>query len=375
MINKLWILVFTALPLSGIAYVLWRTWHILPLPNISKAAILAVMLLCVLLFFANFGLFSLDRWPLPLAAASYDIGTSSIMILIYAVLLYLLLDLGRALHLVPPSFVIHSWKGTLTVLLMLTTVFTYGYLHYMHKVRQPLAMKTTKALPKDMTVVMISDLHLGYSNQVDEFNRWVDLVNAEHPDLILIGGDIIDGHIQPLLQQNVAAALRRLKAPVVACLGNHEYYSGIPGALQFYHDAGITLLRDRHVVVDGLNIIGRDDRSNPHRKSLAQLMQGVDMSRYTILLDHQPCHLEEAECAKIDFQFSGHTHRGQIWPISWITDAVYEDAFGPLQKSGTQYYVSSGIGIWGGKFRIGTRSEYIVGRLTTTSAQHPGGNH
>jgi predicted MPP superfamily phosphohydrolase len=104
-------------------------------------------------------------------------------------------------------------------------------------------------------------------------------------------------------------------------------------------------------------------------------MQGVDMSRYTILLDHQPCHLEEAECAMIDFQFSGHTHRGQIWPISWITDAVYEDAFGPLQKSGTQYYVSSGIGIWGGKFRIGTRSEYIVGRLTTTSAQHPGGNH
>jgi hypothetical protein len=64
-----------------------------------------------------------------------------------------------------------------------------------------------------------------------------------------------------------------------------------------------------------------------------------------------------------------------VWPISWITDAVYEDAFGPLQKSGTQYYVSSGIGIWGGKFRIGTRSEYIVGRLTTTSAQHPEGNH
>jgi hypothetical protein len=89
MINKLWILVFTALPLSGIAYVLWRTWQILPLPNISKAAILAVILLCVLLFFANFGIFSLDRWPLPLAAASYDIGTSSIMILIYAVLLYL----------------------------------------------------------------------------------------------------------------------------------------------------------------------------------------------------------------------------------------------------------------------------------------------
>ena len=224
-----------------------------------------------------------------------------------------------------------------------------------------------------MTIVMISDLHLGYPNLADEFDRWVKLINKEHPDLILIGGDIIDGHLQPLLDQNVAASFRRLNAPVVACLGNHEYYSGMDGALKFYHDAGITLLRDSAVTVKGINIIGRDDRTNSRRKPLAELVRGVDMSRYTILLDHQPYHLEEAEAANIDFQFSGHTHHGQVWPISWITDAVYEDAFGPLQKSGTQYYVSSGIGIWGGQYRIGTRSEYIVGKLVAVSQPAPKG--
>lgn len=46
--------------------------------------------------------------------------------------------------------------------------------------------------------------------------------------------------------------------------------------------------------------------------------------------------------------------------ISWVTDALYEVAYGSLRKGKTQYYVSSGMGIWGGKFRIGTQSEYVV---------------
>ena len=84
------------------------------------------------------------------------------------------------------------------------------------------------------------------------------------------------------------------------------------------------------------------------------------MNKYTILLDHQPYHLEQAEQSGIDFQFSGHTHEGQVWPISLITHSTYECDFGPWQRGDTQYYISSGLGIWGGKFRIGTRSEYLV---------------
>lgn len=116
--------------------------------------------------------------------------------------------------------------------------------------------------------------------------------------------------------------------------------------------------------VDGITLIGRDDRTNVHRKPLKNLMKQVDARHYTILLDHQPYHLEEAEQAGIDFQFSGHTHDGQVWPISWITRAMYEQSFGSLRKGDTQYYVSSGMGIWGGKFRIGTQSEYVVLNIT-----------
>ena len=98
----------------------------------------------------------------------------------------------------------------------------------------------------------------------------------------------------------------------------------------------------------------------PRRKPLDALMAGIPKDKYLILLDHQPYHLEEAEAAGIDFELAGHTHHGQLWPASWITDALYECACGPHQRGATRYYVSSGLGIWGGKFRIGTRSEYIV---------------
>ena len=126
---------------------------------------------------------------------------------------------------------------------------------------------------------------------------------------------------------------------------------------------GIHLLKDSVSTVLGINIIGRDDRTNLRRASVETLIKKTDTSKFTILLDHQPYHLEEAEKAGIDFQLSGHTHYGQVWPISWIEDAIYENAYGPLTKGKTRYFVTSGIGIWGGKFRIGTRSEYLVATI------------
>lgn len=359
---RLWGFVFFVLPIAGLAYTFWRTWCLLPLTTVPKAVVLGVMLMCFLMMFSTFGLFDIDRLPIPAATAIYEVGNSSIFVMLYMVMLFLLMDLGRVAHVVPHDWMYHSMKGTGVVAAVIVSLFTYGYFHYMHKTRQEVALQTTKP-HTGLRIVMASDLHVGYHNQVDELNRWVDMINAESPDLVLIGGDIIDGRIRPLLDQNAAAAFRRIKAPVVACFGNHEYFTGLNRSLAFYKYAGITLLRDSAMTIKGVNIIGRDDRTNPRRKSLAQLVEGIDKSRYTILLDHQPYHLEEAEACGIDFQFSGHTHHGQVWPISWITDAIYEDAFGPLTKGKTQYYVSSGLGIWGAKFRIGTRSEYVVATI------------
>ena len=369
---KLWALVFFLLPVLGCAYVGWHVWRILPLANVWKTVVVVLMAACFALFVLNF-VIGLDRVPLPLARVMYDVGNSSLIILLYLFMLFMVLDVvALVLHFVRPSggnFLRDSLPGTLCVLGFMVALFTYANIHYHNKVRVPMEIDTKGKVTRPLKLVLMSDLHLGYHNGRQEFAKWVDKINAEQPDLVLIGGDIIDISVRPLIEEGVAEEFRRLKSPVYACLGNHEYYSGEPRAQQFYRDAGIHLLRDSVVTLPdygNLTIIGRDDRTNAGRKSVAELIKECQdpqppiLGGYQLLLDHQPYHLERTAKAGIDFQFSGHTHYGQVWPISWIEDAIYECAYGELTKGNTRFYVSSGIGIWGAKFRIGTQSEYVV---------------
>ena len=359
----MWMLLFMGLPLLAIGYIGWHLWCLLPLSAIWKTVVIIVMAGCFLLTFANFSR-STDGMPMPVAITCYEVANSSLIILLYLFMLFLVLDLGRLVRLLPRTILYNNWGTTIGIVVLMTVIFTYGYSHYKHKYREDIRLTTEKSMAKPIKLVMMSDLHLGYHNRREELRRWVDMMNEEHADAILIAGDIIDMSIRPLKEEKMYEEFKRLNAPVYACLGNHEYYSGEPDAQKFYEQAGIHLLRDSCAVVGDLCVIGRDDRTNQHRKTLADIMKQADRSKFTILLDHQPYHLEQAERQKIDFQFSGHTHHGQVWPISWITENIYECAFGAHQRGSTRYYVSSGIGIWGGKFRIGTRSEYIVATIS-----------
>ena len=358
----MWMMLFMVLPLLAIAYIAWHVWVLLPMPALWKSLIIVVGILCFAMLFMNFGR-RFDAYSLPVARAAYEIGTSSVFVLLYLVIIFLVLDFGRLVHLVPRSLLYQNWQMALGIFILLLGIFLYGNLHYNNKVRVPLEIKTTKPLPKEYKVVMASDLHLGYHNPRKELARWVDMINAEQPDFILIAGDIIDGSMRPLNEERMAEEFHRLEAPVYACLGNHESFAGKTQALQFYQDAGIHLLIDSVAQIDScIAIIGRDDVMNRRRKTIEDMMVPLH-EYYAIVLNHQPYSLERAEKAGVDFQLSGHTHRGQVWPISWITDRVYECSWGPYQKGNTQYYISSGIGIWGGKFRIGTQSEYIVATI------------
>lgn len=359
LIMKLWILAFTLLPLLGTVYVCWHIFRIVPLTPGDKLLCSVLFGLGLVMMVCSF-VFDIDALPFPLAVTMYQGGACWIFWLLYAVLIFLVLDLGRLFRVVPDTFLTNSWAGTLTVLGLMLVIFIYGNIHYYNKERVELTVKTDKPLPKPLKIVMASDLHLGYVNRKAEFQRWLDMIYMEKPDLVLIAGDIIDGSHHAVRVQQMDQMFVQLGCPIYACLGNHEYIRGVDESVAFYHDAGIRLLRDGVAHTQGINIIGRDDDSNKGRMSLEELSFRCDPARFTILLDHQPYRLEEAQKAGVDFQFSGHTHYGQMWPLSWITDAIFEDAFGPYKKGNTQYYVSSGLGIWGSPFRVGTRSEFVV---------------
>ena len=340
------------------AYLFWHIWNIVPLSSVWKTVIISM---CLLSFLSLFLYLSpvMDKLPLWIARIIYEVGTSWLIILLYSVILFLLLDIGRAVHLVPATLMKNSLPGTLGTVLLIIALLFVGNVRYNHKQLNKISLKSEK-IKKQTKIIFISDLHLGYHNPRSEFHRWIELINKENPDLILIGGDIIDGNIHPLDVEKTWEEFKNFNAPVYACLGNHEYLAGREKSIAFYKKAGINLMTDRSELISDIIIIGRDDRSNNNRKPLLELYNQSLKNKFTILLDHQPSDLQEASKLGIDLQLSGHTHYGQVWPISWITDMVYECAYGQYKKDKTDYYISSGMGIWGGKFRIGTVSEYVL---------------
>jgi len=367
---------FMVAVLGAAFYVAWHLWRLAPGMG-WKIVIGCLFGLWTASFFVGFAY--TEKVPMNLAIPLYEVGNTWLIAFLYLLIAFVLLDICSACRIIPKGFLKDSWGVLGCVAGAVTALLILGGIHYHHKYREELTVKTSKPLEKPLTVVLASDLHLGYHNRKAELGRWIDLFNAENPDLVLIGGDIIDRSLRPVLAGNYAEEFKRLSAPVFTVLGNHEYYSDVDGSEKFFREAGIGLLKDSYADTLGIRIVGRNDLSYPCRPALHEILQSQSSFRmtasvilseakdlgeakdlFTVLLDHQPYNLAEAEEAGIDFQFSGHTHRGQVWPISWVTDAMYEKSWGHHQRGDTRYYISSGLGIWGAKIRIGTRSEYLV---------------
>lgn len=348
-------------------YTGFRLYKILPAylsPRILLI-ILFVMGIAGMVLFFSFG----EKMSTTVSGILYRFSTSWIIAFLYLLIAVLLIDIFRILN-----NVFHIFDQEISVSIfrenLLTSIIIFGSVgliliignvQYHNKKRQQVSILSSK-IEKPIRIVGISDLHIGYTISAKEVSKWVSLINAEKPDIVIIAGDIIDNHLRPIIEDSVSDVLNRINAPmgVYACTGNHDLMFAINEDESFYKNSGITLLRDSFININGITIIGRDDYTNLRREKLDEITQGVDKTSFTILMDHQPTKLNDAVNSGIDFQFSGHTHRGQVFPISLITDAIFELSHGYMKKENTHFYTSSGIGIWGGKFRIGTRSEYLV---------------
>ena len=278
-------------------FVSWHVWRMLPFSAPVKLIVLVLMLLalaCMVLQFKS------DSLPLGMATAMYEIGNSWLIIMFYLLMAFLVLDIGRLVHLVPATWLRGNAITSLVLTGLMLVTFIAGNIHYHNKQRQEINLTTDKHLERPLKIVMLSDLHAGFHNRRAEVGRWVNMINAEKADLILIAGDMIDGNVRPLLAQGTAEELQRINAPTFACLGNHEYITGIDKAMNLLEQTGIRILRDKSISIGDVTIIGRDDRSNRSRKSVAKLMQGVTRGDYIILLDHQPFNLAEAEQNGVD---------------------------------------------------------------------------
>lgn len=304
-------------------------------------------------------LFRNTKMPAWVAHTAHDVGTGWLVFTLYMVMFLVAFDLLRVFNL-------YFKYGFYLSLFFTLSLLGYGYYHYQHPDTQVINIvinKPGKTEHAPLKVVAVSDIHLGYGTDRKELGEYVKMINAQEPDLILIGGDLIDNSVTPLYAENMQEEIAKLKAPLGIYMvpGNHEYISGIDKSIRFIAGTQICLLRDSVATLpNGIQIVGRDDRTNPSRRTLAELTANLDPSRPVILLDHQPYHIEETEAAGVDLQFSGHTHRGQVWPLSLITDRMFQQSYGYREWGNSRVYVSSGLSLWGPPFRIGTDSEMVV---------------
>lgn len=220
---------------------------------------------------------------------------------------------------------------------------------------------------EQLNIVMASDMHFGLLSGKDHAERMVKEINALKPDIVLFPGDIIDDDMAAYLRQGIDEILTGVQAPygVYASLGNHDRFEGeITELISVLENSGMTVLYDETLTVDDLILVGRRDKQDKDRAALSSIMQGADLTKPVILLDHQPNALDEAEQQGVDLVVSGHTHRGQVFPAHLITQALFENDWGYLQKGNLHSVVSSGYGFWGPPIRLGSRSEIVQIHVT-----------
>ena len=213
------------------------------------------------------------------------------------------------------------------------------------------------------TAALVSDVHLGHVNGSGFLRRVVDMLARLRPDIVFIAGDFYDG--SKVNADQLAKPLRGLSAKfgVYFAAGNHEEFSDSTRYLDALEQAGIRVLNNEKVIVDGLQIVGVHHRDSavPARFRAILERAGVDRSQASILLSHSPHALPIAEQAGISLQLSGHTHGGQVFPFTWFTTRIFREYTYGLNRLGElMVYTSSGVGTWGPPMRAGTRPEVVL---------------
>ena len=213
---------------------------------------------------------------------------------------------------------------------------------------------------RELKVVFAADLHLGSLTPKNFLERFVDKVNAQKPDIVLIGGDIREGHRGEADIGAIEAQFQRLEARygVFAVPGNHEGYAGTTG--EFFDRSHIRFLQDDLATIDGAFIlVGRRDARRGTRKSIDDLLRKAPDGLPVILLDHRPTDMEAVSRTRVDLQLSGHTHHGQLFPINFVTQREYGLSWGHRKTGNTHFIVTSGAQLWGPPVRTVGASEIV----------------
>ena len=261
-----------------------------------------------------------------------------------------------------------NWQGWLAIAASVIYLVT-GYYLLHHVFRTEYSLQTEK--PINLRIALFSDSHLSTVFDGDDFAAHAKTIEAQQPDIVMIAGDFVDDASKMADLQKACEALGSMdvKYGVWYVYGNHDagYYSSRDFTAaeleQMLLDHGIHVLKDScELVDDSFYVAGRLDESFGVRKPMQTLLQGIDTSKYIIVLDHRPNDFENEAGSAADLVLCGHTHGGQLFPVNYLGELVgsFDRTYGHENRNGTDFIVSSGIADWEVQFKTGTKSEYVI---------------
>jgi len=240
-----------------------------------------------------------------------------------------------------------------------------------------------RELDGEMTIVLLSDLHLGEVHSERNLNRMVAYINSLNPDIVCFAGDIFNDNFYAIRDpQRAAAIFRGIDATfgVFACLGNHDSGRTVGSMINFLEESNIRLLNDEHVVIDDrLVLIGRLNAPLPRlpdggfdgmiRRDFAYVMEAVqsDLSYRglpadlpVVIMDHNPTHIDDYG-SDVDLALFGHTHAGGHFPFNMFTRLIYIVDHGEYKRDdySPHVIVTQGVHMWSTPVRVGTRNEIV----------------
>lgn len=356
-------------------YIFIRGWQALPQGSIIRKIYLVLFLLVSLSFIIGR---IMERYYISIVSDVFVwIGSFWLGAILYLLFMVVFFDIIRTINAstpIYPSFATFNYKLTKQIvfaftILLVGGILAYGYFNAKNVRIHKLELNISKNCGdlKELNIAMISDMHLGTIISNSRLEDIVSKTNSLNPDIILLAGDIVDEDLGPVIKNNLGEMLKNFKSKygTYGITGNHEYIGGVEEACNYLNEHNITMLRDTAVKIDNaFYVIGREDRditrlSGKKRKTLNDLVKELDKSCPLILMNHQPFDLDESVKSEIDLQLSGHTHNGQMFPLNFITNLIFELSSGYLKKGQTHFYISNGAGTWGPPVRIGNSPEIV----------------
>ena len=213
-----------------------------------------------------------------------------------------------------------------------------------------------------LRVAFVADLHINQNYSLSFIEQFVSKINTLKPDILLYGGDIVEGKNESNSTDAIASALNSIhtKYGEFGVLGNHDSSRG-RNTGSFFKKAGIKILSDSIVKIESaFCLVGRNDERFRNRKTINEILDRNLNNLPVLLMDHRPTQLQEVSKTAVDVQFSGHTHDGQLFPLNLIIGSMYELSWGYQKIRNTHFFVTSGLRLWGPQVRTVGKSEIML---------------